>query len=129
MASKDLKIGNYDVYTNDLLIDPDTLDLIWAEDVDYIVQKILIRLQWFDREWYLDTSKGLPWFTDILVKNPNMPLIDSLIKAKIVGTPGVRGLIAYESSYNNATRALTIDFQVQADTGALSSNVSLTIGD
>lgn len=128
MASKDLKLGTHTngLYTHDLVINEDTLDLEFVSGIDYIVQALKIRLLLFSEEWYLDTSKGLPWFTDILIKNPRMEVVDALIKQKIVSTPGVVGLLSYSSTYTNATRSLAITFTVEADEGQL-AEVSLTV--
>lgn len=124
---KDLKLGDYDTYTNDLLIDPTTLDLIWATGVDYIVQKIKVRLLLIRAEWYLDQTLGLPWFTDILTKNPNMAYVDALIKTQIATTPGVVGLISYSSELDAATRVMSVTFEARIDTGEVAGPVTITV--
>ena len=124
---KDLLIGDYDTYTNDLLIDPTTLDLKWATDVSYIVQKLKIRLQWFNEEWYLDTRLGIDWFGDVLIANPRIVFIDGKIKDVIKGTPGVLSLLSYTSTFDRAARTFSVTFEVKADTGAVIGPLTVSI--
>jgi hypothetical protein len=127
LTMKDLLLGDYGVYSHDLLIDPATLDLKWATDVDYIVQKITIRLLLFRQEWYLDQTLGLPWLTDILTKNPNMAYVDALIKTAIAGTPGVQGMISYSSELDGSTRTMSVTFEAKLDTGEVTGPVTVTV--
>lgn len=108
--SLDLKL-NKD--THDLLITNGDLSLV--EKSEQIAQNLKIRLQFFSGEWFLDTTKGLPFYSDILVKNPNIPDVDALIKAEILDTPGVLELLEFISSYTNASRTYSINFKVRVE--------------
>ncbi len=111
--SKDLLL---DTSTHDLKVTGFDLSLVTG--IDYIVQKLKIRLLFFLREWFLDTTEGVPYYDDILVKNPNVvPNIDTILKAHILETPGVNELTSYESDYDNALRKLTVTFQCRTDEG------------
>lgn len=107
--SHDLEVVGFDVP----LVGGDTREQAQA----YYRQKLKIRLWLFLGEWYLDTSAGTPFHQNILVKNPNIPLIDTILKSRILGTEGVTELKSYESAYDSAQRKLEVTFQAQTDAG------------
>lgn len=84
-----------------------------------VLQDILQRLQFFFAEWFLDNTQGLPWFTQILVKNPDQPTIDAIFQNVILGTPGVIQLSSYNFSPNNAQRILSISFIAVTTSGTV----------
>lgn len=113
----DIKI---DTETNELVFENN--DIVLCSGVDQLVQNIKIKLNFFLGEWFLDTTKGLPFFEDILVRNPNFPNIDNIIKANILETDGALELIEYTSSYNKITRTYTIHFKINSIFGEVEFN-------
>lgn len=77
-----------------------------------VAQAILTRLKLWLGEWFIDTTDGTPYFTQVLgeryAKNP-----DAAIKRRILGTPGVTSIVTYSSSFNGATRVFTVNATVQ----------------
>lgn len=73
--------------TGDLRIAGGDLQLI--SGVDQIRQRVLIRLRRQLGEWAYNISLGLPWIEQILIKNPDLAAIRSLLIAEIATTPGV----------------------------------------
>jgi hypothetical protein len=82
-----------------------TLTQTLAESV---AQHLTLRLSFFLGEWFLDPSEGIPYQTEIFVKNPNLSRITSIYRKVILGTPGVSSLNRFEMSFDAATRELTI---------------------
>lgn len=82
-----------------------------------ILQNIVQRLRIFLGEWFLDNTIGLPYFTEILVKNPDQSKIDALFLNQIMGTPGVLEVTSYSFTPNFATRGLTISFEATTTDG------------
>lgn len=111
---KDLALG---VNSHDLEVTD--FDLSFVSGLDYYRQKVKVRLWFFRGEWYLDTSEGTPFHRSILVKNPNIPLVDTLIKARILETEGVTELKSYTSSYESSLRRFEVSFEAQTDAGLL----------
>jgi len=109
--------------THDLLVVGGNLQLVDA--ADQLEQNLKIRLQFFNAEWFLNTTNGLPFYSDILVKNPNIPNIDSIIKAEILDTDGVLELLEYISAFDNSAREYSIDFTVRTEFGQSELQVSL----
>lgn len=107
---------------SDLKLDPQTGDLIltsgdlvMTSGADAIRQHLSQRLKSFAGEWFLDLDSGLPYYRDILVKNPNAPAVSGLLQEEIVKTPGVLELLSFNLDLNKATRGLTIKFEVRVD--------------
>lgn len=103
---------------NDLLIVNG--DLVIVDGAQAILQSILQRLRMYLGEWFMDNSIGLPWFDQILVKNPDQSKIDGLIQNQILSTPGVDTLTAYSIvKADFTTRVLEISFEVQTTSGTV----------
>lgn len=69
------------------------------------------RLKLFFREWFLDQSRGIPYFQHIFVKNPNPVIVDAIFKTEILNTPGILKLDFFELDLNETTRELTLSFR------------------
>ena len=88
--------------------------------LERVKYNLKIKLWVFRGEWFLDTTVGLPYYENILIKNPNVPNIDSIIKVTILDTEDVNEILAYQSDYDNTLRKLTVDFTVNTTFGILS---------
>lgn len=109
--------------THDLYLKNNDLQLV--SNSDHVVQYIKIRLQFFKNEWFLDTTPGVPFFENIFVKNPNIPDIDSIIKAQIIDTPEVKEILEFVSEYNRSERRYTVNFKIRTTYGESDLSVSL----
>jgi len=118
--SKDFAL---DKETHDLFITGNELQVV--DVADQLEQNLKIRLQFFNAEWFLDINNGLPFYSDILVKNPNIPNVDSIIKAEILGTIGVLELLEYVSTFDASLRTYTVSFTVRTEFGQTDLAVSL----
>lgn len=112
----DLKM---DMDTNDLAID--NFDLSLVDGLNQIRQKLKIRLQFFYGEWYLDTTKGVKYYEEILIKNPLLEKVSSILKTTILETPGVNDLLSFDMSYS-VNRQLSVSFSVDTVSGILTMN-------
>lgn len=95
-----------------------------------VLQNILQRMRFFLAEWFLDNTQGLPYFQQILIKNPDQSKIDAIFSNVILGTPGVTQLTAYSFTPSSAIRVLTVSFSVITTTGIVSysGNISPVTG-
>lgn len=109
---------------NNLVITAGRPELV--ADSEAIVQSIRLRLQVFKGEWFLDESEGLPYFQEILVKNPNTAQIRRLIAERIEGTPGVVRLDSLDLRFDRAARVLSVSFVAFANVGRLVDTVSVS---
>lgn len=74
-------------------------------------QRIQVALRAFRNEWFLNIEFGVPYFTSILgQKATEQGAIDSIIKAEIRKINEVNRILAYQSTFDPATREYTVDF-------------------
>lgn len=73
----------------DLFVNPQTGDI---EITDSVAQAIRIRLLWFWQEWRLGTQYGVPYYEDVLVKNPSIIRIKQVIREAIMSVKEVSAL-------------------------------------
>lgn len=95
-------------------------DLVVVTGLDFIRQRLEIRLDIQRGEWFLDITEGLPWREAILVRNPDLAAITALFTERILSTPtvvfdgrefpSVIRLERFELSFDNPTGLLTLDF-------------------
>jgi len=104
-----------DFHTNDLLITNGDLSLISGQDA--IAQDLQQRLQVWLGEWFLDTAFGVPYRQQILIKNPNMDIVQADLIATITATPGVTQVLDFEFTYSTVGRTLNVSTVVQTSNG------------
>ncbi len=110
--------------TNDLQITNGDLSLVTGSDA--IAQDLQQRLQSWLGEWFLDTTWGIPFKQQILVKNPNLDLIQADIMLATTDTPGVVQVTDFNFVYDNNARSLSVKLTVQDSNGQnLDSQVTI----
>jgi len=91
----------------------------WINVPDAPAQAALTRMYLFLGDWFLDTSDGTPWNTQVLghyTRNTRDPAIQS----RILGTQGVKAILAYSSNVARDTRAFTVNAEIDTIYGAIS---------
>lgn len=78
-------------------------------------QRICHRLRTFRGECYLDRSVGVPYFSEVLKKRPDLGHIRSLLASVISGVPGVLKILDLSLDFRQNTRVLRVSFNVQGD--------------
>lgn len=94
---------------------------------DEIVQRVKQRLNTFKREWFLDLAIGIPYFEQILIKNPNADVVAAIIKREILDTPGIVEILEYSQTVDVQTRRLIVTYTARGDVGVLAQQI-LEIG-
>jgi len=110
----------------DLLLDDtswdlatDATDLLLVNQADAIRQHLAQRLKAFMGEWFLDLRVGVPYLQQVMVKNPDPLVLDTVFKAEIINTPGIVELIEFDLRIDASTRELQLAFKALVDTGAI----------
>lgn len=85
---------------------------------DQIAQRISTRLKLLLGEWFLDTGAGIPWFDQILIKNPNRAIVQGVLKRAILQTPKVNELISFDISEDSINRKIVLKFAVTVSDGS-----------
>lgn len=96
-----------DETTNDLYLSADG-NLAVVTDALAVGQHARQRLQTFEKEWFLDTTCGVPWLDDILGRSYDPALAESVVKAELLATDGVEEITSFSVGFDRATRGLII---------------------
>jgi hypothetical protein len=89
----------------------DNRDISVLSDSNEIDQNIRIRLQFYKGEWFLDTEAGVPYFEDILIKNPDLIEVDRIFKVAILEAPEVDRITEFSSSFDSSNRTYSVTFR------------------
>lgn len=110
---------------NDLILQGSKLQLV--EGSSEAVQHVRTRLQFYLEEWFLNTLAGTPYLQQIFTKPVNLANIESILKAKILGTPEVLKLNEFSLDYEGgSTRLLRVSFSADTTFGII-DNEKVTI--
>lgn len=90
---------------NDIELD-ETYNLRLVYDAEAVAQHARQRITFFLGEWFLDKSVGVDWFGRVFGRKgeTTVAVADGLLKREILQTPGVTGIVEYESAFDKASR-------------------------
>ncbi|SEU36129.1 hypothetical protein SAMN03159335_05380 [Burkholderia cepacia] len=91
---------------------------------DAVAQAVITRLRLHRGEWFLDTTAGMPWDTDVLGKYTSGKY-DAAIRTCILGTQGVTELTSYSSTADPETRVLTVTATINTIYGTTTVQATL----
>ena len=100
-------------------LDTENGDIAFVTGVDAIAQHCSIRLSVFLGEYWLNKNIGIDYFGKILVKNPNLAVVQSIFRRTIQTTPGVIAILSFSMDLNKTTRTLTVTFRASTTEGPL----------
>ena len=115
---------------NPLIVSGDTVPKysIWPIDrADKVAQQIKMTLLTFLGEWFLDVTFGVPYLEEILIKNPRMSSIESIIRAHITSVPDVRRVTNLGLSIDHKTRILTVEFTANTSLDVIKESIKLEL--
>ena len=78
-------------------------------------QAIRIRLLWFFGEWRFSPNAGLPYFEDVLIKNPNINRIRRIVQNEVMSVREVRDVRELHIEFNAQRRIAVISFEAVTD--------------
>ncbi|CAI8993172.1 hypothetical protein [Pseudomonas sp. IT-P218] len=82
-----------------------------------VAQNVRTRLKFFLGEWFLDTTDGTDWFGGVLGKGSVLSSRESVIRRRILLTPGCAGMTAFSVTTDIATRELTVSATIVSQSG------------
>lgn len=115
----DLKLSNQ----HDLLIKDG--QLVLTSGAHQKAQQVKIALLTFLGEWQFDTTIGVPYLDDVLVKTPNQIKISAVFRQKILEVEGINRLLDFDLSIDRKARALIVEFTAETDQGVIRDQVTL----
>lgn len=82
-------------------------------------QRVEGRLELFKGEWFRDQRVGMPYYQIVLVKNPDLDAIRTLILGVVAGTQGVKSVDEVSLVWDRARRKLAYTWRATHDSGAV----------
>lgn len=118
----------------DIAIDSVTDELVFADGdlqfvsgKDSIVSDAKARLRFFQGEWFLDLNAGMPYFQSILVKAPNMAVVNAAYRDTLSQTEGVIAVNSLSVDYTPSGRSLQVTFSISTDVGVINQSVQVPV--
>ena len=96
---------------------------IGAED---LAQRLSIRLNTFQGEWFMDNTLGIDWWNRVMWKNRSKMAVDALIQDAILKEPDALQIVSYTSSIST-DRKFSCSFRVRTEDGAISSAITFVL--
>lgn len=115
MSDLKLESDRNSAYYNDLVIEDG--DLVLTSGEEAVEQRVRQYLSTFLGEWFLDTRVGVPWFQQIMIKNFDPVVVDSILKTTILNVPGIEELSYFDIDIDSSTREMTLSFKARCDDG------------
>ncbi|WP_454703461.1 hypothetical protein [Achromobacter pestifer] len=97
----------------------------FVDGADRIAQQVKVTLLAFMGEWFLDTTFGVPYLEDILVKAPDRASIEGILRARIRAVPGVERVRSLDLQIERQLRVLRVAFDADTTAGRLQRVVEL----
>lgn len=89
-----------------------------------LAQRLDCLLRTFRGEWWLDPSIGVPWFEEVLKKNPDLQVIRQLLVSVLMSDSEVASVSRMDVELDRITRTLGVSFEVQSTSKATVSGQS-----
>lgn len=88
----------------------------YIDSVEAVAQSVLTRLRLWVGEWYLDESEGTPYSQAMLGYNRSQT-ISPAIRDRILGTPGVTGIVSLDVVINENDRRAMVSCEINTQFG------------
>lgn len=79
---------------------------------EFVSQKIENVLFYFTGEWFLDFTRGIDYFGQILIKNPDLNQVNNLLSNEILSIEEIQEILEINLELETSTRVLTVDYKV-----------------
>lgn len=103
--------GDLDLTSGNLVLIDDGSSALLPSGASQMAQAVKQKaedvLRQFQGEWFLDQTKGFPWFQSVLgQKNPDLGVIRNLFKSKLLSIDNVSAVDDVVFDFDSTTRAL-----------------------
>jgi hypothetical protein len=115
---------------HDMLFHPvlnNKYSLWFIEGADRVAQQIKINLLSLLGEWFLDNRYGVPYLEEILVKNPHIASVETILRNHISSVPNVIRIEYFGMDWNRQTRSLSVEFSCETTLGPIKESVKLEV--
>lgn len=111
-----------------LLTDGGDLEVYSAGDIsltDSVKQAIAVRLRWFADEWRLGQDMGIPYFEDVLIKNPDTSRIEQIVRDEILSVDEVTDVRSITCEVSPEMRTAFIRYEACVGSTVLRGGVEI----
>lgn len=115
-----------DPLTGDIFVSPTSEARLTQTFEEDAIQRLRMRLRRFAGEWFLDTQLGIPYRRDILVKNPDLQVVKSVLVKELLSDSAVDAVSEFALEQDPGTRHLSVRFTVVL-TSAVSIETALLL--
>lgn len=106
---------------NDIIIENGGIKRV--SDAAETIQHVRSRLLFYLEEWFLDLGAGTPYFQQIFIKPVNLANVESILKSRIINTPGVEQLLEFNMEYTGQSeRSLKVSFSAKTIYGIIDND-------
>lgn len=94
-------------------------DLVIINESEELVARIITKFKFFFGEWYLDTTRGVRYYESILKKNPDLNLVENLLKAVLIEEDEVINIEVFQVDYDVINRIFSVNFRANSIYGTI----------
>ncbi len=98
-----------------------------VDDPEAIKQEMSIAMQFHRGEWPLNVLVGIPFLTQVFVKNPSIPGISSLFSRAARSVDGIVSIESMEIDFDSSGRSLAVDYRAKSDLGTLEGRLAVVL--
>jgi hypothetical protein len=117
--------------THDLVLKDDgtgVFDLVLISNAEGVAQNVKMAILLWLKEYFLDTTQGVPYQTDIFVKNPNLSTIRSVLTAEIAKCDHIVAVDYVSLEPIDGTRQLNVSWGAYTDYGYVNQSTLISGG-
>jgi hypothetical protein len=90
-------------------------DLATVRDAAAVAQHVKQHLKFWEGEWFLDTTAGVPWIRFVFVKPFDRAVAEAVVKDALLSVPGVTEILAFDAAFHPERRHFEV-YGVQLQT-------------
>lgn len=107
----------FDSTTDDLALDGSYQIAVTNSLADIVADRIRTRLRTFRGEHFLDRDLGVPYFEEVLKKNPDVERVRNLLLLATSEVEGVLKVLSFDTTFDQESRTFLVRFKVLVDGG------------
>lgn len=93
---------------------------------DEILQRVKVRLRFFEGEWFLNTAHGVPYFEKIIGQKPaNLNIINDIFINELLDVDGVLSVIESELDFDSVNRKLLFSFRAKIENDTIQDTIAI----
>lgn len=99
-------------------------NIVIADSLDTVEQRIVRRLNWAKGEWFLDVTGGVPYLEEVFVRPASLAVIALVLSSRIRPIDDVIGVEVPESSIDEESRKFAMTIIVRTTFGRTTLKLS-----